>query len=73
VSNRRETVLNVAGMSCGSCVNHVGESLRELEGVGEVEVRLREGVVLVKHDPKTAPVELMVETLRDAGYESAPA
>ena len=71
MSNQQETMLNVAGMSCGSCVSHVGEALRELEGVAEVDVKLREGIVRVKHDPKRAPVELMVETLRDAGYESA--
>jgi copper chaperone CopZ len=73
MENQRETVLNVPGMSCGSCVSHVGEALRELEGVAKVDVQLCEGKVIVQHDPRSAPIELMVDTLRDAGYDSAPA
>ena len=72
MSHQRETLLNVGGMTCMSCVRHVDTALRDLEGVSAVEVRFREGKVLVKHDAASAPIEAMVEALRDAGYESAP-
>lgn len=72
MSNQRETLLNVAGMTCRSCIAHVDHALRDLEGVTGVEVRMNEGKVLVKHDGRSVPVEAMVEALREAGYESAP-
>lgn len=68
----RETLLDVSGMSCNSCVRHVNEALRELKGVREVQVRLQEGKVLVKHDPQGVPVSAMIAALQDAGYESKP-
>lgn len=73
MSSLRETLLSVGGMTCMSCVRHVDRALREVEGVQAVEVRFREREVLVKHDPEGAPVAAMIEALRDAGYESAPA
>ena len=72
MSTPHETILSVKGMTCPTCVRHVDEALREVNGVAEVEVKLREGKVLVRHDP-TSPVSSFVAALKDAGYESAPA
>lgn len=68
----KTSVLAVQGMTCRSCVSHVGQALRGVAGVSEVEVRLREGEVVVKHDA-AAPVSSLIAALRDAGYPSAPA
>lgn len=67
-----ETRLNVEGMTCPRCVHHVNTALADLEGVEQVEVKLREGTVAVKH---VAGVQLitLVKALREAGYESRPA
>jgi copper chaperone len=67
----RETVLDVEGMTCGSCVRQVESALGELDGVGQVQVRLREGKVMVEHDAEEAPVDTIIEVLRAAGYASA--
>jgi len=64
------TVLSVTGMSCGHCVRHVGEALRPLGGVREVEVQLEQGRALVKHDPQETSPEGLIEAVRDAGYEA---
>jgi copper chaperone CopZ len=66
-----ETLLDVEGMSCGSCVRHVNQALTRVDGVQGVEVRLREGKVLVKHGPAVAP-DALVEALQHAGYPSQP-
>lgn len=66
----KETWLNVTGMSCASCVKHVGSALREVSGVSEVDVRLEEGKVLVRHDVRT-PTQALVEAVADAGYEAS--
>jgi copper chaperone len=70
MSNDKQTVLEVEGMSCPSCIRHVKDALGEVEGVNEVDVRLREGRVVVKHEG--AAVDSMVQALREAGYESSP-
>jgi copper chaperone len=70
MSQTVKTSLGVQGMSCPSCIRHVRDALGELDGVESVEVRLREGRVLVEHDPQTNPVERLTDALRDAGYQS---
>jgi copper chaperone len=70
--NNQEIVLDVVGMTCPSCVRHVNAALAEVEGVAKVEVRLRDGKVVIQYVPDVAEVSTLVEALREAGYESAP-
>jgi copper chaperone len=72
MNNQKDTVLAVEGMTCGSCIRHVTHALKELEGVDAVEVKLREGLVFVKHDAAEAPVDQLIDALREAGYDSQP-
>ncbi len=65
----KETLLQVGGMSCPSCVRHIDAALRELDGVAKIDVRLREGTVVVQHDPASASVDALVEAVRGAGYD----
>ncbi|MDI1435885.1 heavy-metal-associated domain-containing protein [Polyangium sorediatum] len=67
-----ETLLHVEGMSCPSCIRHIDSALRGIQGVEKVDVKLREGTVLVTHDPSSAPTNALIEALRDAGYTSRP-
>lgn len=71
MSSNEQTVLDVQGMSCPSCVRHIKEALCDLEGVDAVDVRLADGQVMVRH-AENASVTSLVEALRDAGYESSP-
>ncbi len=64
----KETILDVSGMSCSSCVRHVEGALKKLDGVTEVEVTV--GRARVRHDPERASVERMIEAIDDAGYDS---
>ena len=70
MSNERDTILEVQGMTCASCVRHVSSALTGLDGVGKVDVKLREGLVFVKHDASQAQVPQLIEALKEAGYES---
>ncbi|MFZ5477857.1 MAG: heavy-metal-associated domain-containing protein [Myxococcota bacterium] len=63
-----ETLLDVQGMTCGSCVRHVRSALLVLDGVEAVDVKLTEGRVRVRHDADDAPVARLVEALAEAGY-----
>ena len=70
--NTTETTLDVTGMSCGSCVRHVSTALRSLDGVTEVDVRLKEGKVVVSHDPARTSTDALIAALDKAGYGSQP-
>jgi copper chaperone len=66
--NQHDTVLNVAGMSCGSCVRHITSALQTVPGVSKVNVQLRSGVVHVQHQ-EPASLDQLLDAVRDAGYE----
>ncbi|WP_443701150.1 heavy-metal-associated domain-containing protein [Pseudomonas sp.] len=57
--------LQVQGMSCSSCVKHVTEALRPLEGVSDVTVDLQAGRVKVSGDSDN---HALLAALQDAGY-----
>ena len=67
------TVIDVEGMTCGNCVNHVTEELSGLEGVSAVDVDLNAGEVSPVTVTSTAALD--EATLRaavdEAGYTVA--
>jgi copper chaperone len=69
--NNKEILLDVVGMTCPSCVRHVNAALAGVEGVTKVDVRLREGRVLIQYDSDVVNVNELQEALGEAGYESA--
>lgn len=68
MKNAQDTILEVQGMSCPSCIRHINAALTELEGVGQVDVKLHDGIVIVKHDAAQAPIAQLISTLDDEGY-----
>lgn len=63
-----ETVITVAGMTCGHCVTAVREEIGKLSGVTGVDVDLETGVVRITADsvPDRAALSAAVD---EAGYE----
>lgn len=61
--------LNVAGMSCGHCVNAVEGSVGKLAGVQSVKVNLDGGKVDVAYDADKVSLEEIKETIDDQGYD----
>jgi len=68
MNGKMESLLDVEGMSCASCVRHVEAALRDLDGIGAIEVRLEEGKVRVQHDPELATRARMIRAIEEAGY-----
>jgi Cu+-exporting ATPase len=64
------TVLQVRGMRCASCVNHVEKNLAALPGVHDASVNLATEEAQVHHDPATAPIDRLIQAVRDAGYDA---
>ncbi|MBL3616542.1 MAG: cation transporter [gamma proteobacterium endosymbiont of Lamellibrachia anaximandri] len=59
--------LNVTGMTCPHCVNHVTKALQGVGGVETVEVSLDAGEAVITG---SAAVDLLVAAVKDAGYSA---
>jgi Cu+-exporting ATPase len=60
--------LPVTGMTCASCVVHVGNALREVEGVADAEVNLATERATVRLDAKAVSPDALIHAVEDAGY-----
>lgn len=66
-----ELTLDIRGMTCGSCVAHVEEALKELDGVQEAIVNLGLGTARVTYIPGVVSTLGMKRAVRDVGYEAS--
>ncbi|MFM6973786.1 MAG: heavy metal translocating P-type ATPase [Agromyces sp.] len=61
--------LDISGMTCSSCVNHVTRSLQSIEGVqANVNLATERASVVA---PPTVQVEQLIQAVRDAGYQAS--
>ncbi len=60
------TTINVDGMTCSHCVKHVKDSIEEIEGVLNADVRLAEKIAVVKGKFDRSKVEAAIV---NAGYK----
>ena len=60
--------INIEGMSCGHCVRHVEEALKELPGVLNVTVDLKGKNAIVELSGETGDAEIK-NAIDEAGYE----
>ncbi len=68
MTTQRATIFEVQGMSCPSCIRHIRAALTEHAGVTGVDVKLRDGLVVVDHDPAQTSVTQLIAALDEAGY-----
>lgn len=62
----KNQMFKIEGMSCGSCVRHVTETLRRLDGVDVKRVEI--GSAEVAFDEAKASVGVIASALESAGY-----
>ena len=65
-----ELTFDVRGMTCASCVSHVEEALKELDGVTGAVVNLGLNTARVTYIPGVVSVSAMKRAVRDVGYEA---
>jgi copper ion binding protein len=58
----------IEGMSCGHCVKHVEEALKELKGVTKASVSLKEKYAVIEVSEEVSD-ESIKSSIDDAGYE----
>ncbi|HKU68538.1 MAG TPA: cation-translocating P-type ATPase [Candidatus Baltobacteraceae bacterium] len=64
------TELAVSGMTCASCVAHVGRALRKVPGVSGAQVNLATERAEVTHDPGVG-VDALIAAVEGAGYSAS--
>lgn len=60
--------INIEGMSCGHCVKHVEEALKEVAGVASVSVSL-EGKYAAVELISDVDDSVLKEAIEEAGYD----
>ncbi len=66
-----QTTIKIKGMTCMGCVNSVRTVLKNLSGVIQVEVTLDPAQAIVQYDPLNTSINLLKESILDAGFEVA--
>jgi len=65
-----ELTLDVRGMTCASCVDHVEGALKELRGVQDAVVNLGLNTARVTYIPGVVSASSMKRAVREVGYEA---
>ncbi len=65
-----ELTLDVRGMTCASCVDHVEGAFKELSGIQEAVVNLGLNTARVTYIPGVVTPAAMKRAVRDVGYEA---
>ena len=73
IKDLKSITLPVEGMTCAACVTHVGNALREVEGVSSVSVNLATEQATVEFDPAQAAIPALIEAVGDSGYKAGVA
>jgi Cu+-exporting ATPase len=60
----------VGGMTCAACQGHVQKALAEQPGVTDASVNLMTGQAAVTFDPAVIAPAVLVQAIRDTGYEA---
>jgi copper chaperone len=66
-------VLDVQGMTCGSCEKHVGEALATVPGVSEVSVSRRTSSATIAWATSVPDVDALIDAVLAAGYDASVA
>ncbi len=65
----KRITIKVGGMTCSHCVNRVKNAVEAVEGVEEVRVDLKGGLVVVSCSTEFPTIDRLRETITDTGYE----
>ncbi|RMG23683.1 MAG: mercuric transport protein MerTP [Bacteroidetes bacterium] len=70
-ANVEQLNMQVNGMTCGSCEEHVKDALYKLDGVIEAQASYSDGTAMVKYDKTKVSQEKVIEAVNETGYKVA--
>jgi mercuric ion transport protein len=68
-NNVREVQLNITGMTCQGCSEHVNHALDQINGVLEYHTSHEEGKSIVKFDRSKTTEQTLIEAINATGYK----
>jgi Cu+-exporting ATPase len=68
MSESKELVIPVAGMTCTNCANTVSRSLKRVEGVSDANVSYASERATVAYDPGRVQPDALIQAVENAGY-----
>ncbi|MBM7587473.1 Cu+-exporting ATPase [Bacillus pakistanensis] len=69
MSDKKETTLQIAGMTCAACAVRIEKGLKKVEGVEEASVNFALEKSKVTFDPSKANVNQLKEKVQSLGYQ----
>lgn len=71
MSEKKQLVLPVTGMTCANCVTSVERNIKKVEGVQGAAVNLSSERATVIFDPDLAELDDIIKRIQRAGYDVA--
>ncbi|KKN23730.1 hypothetical protein LCGC14_0901910, partial [marine sediment metagenome] len=68
IKNGKETILNIQGMTCASCVQTVEKALNKAEGIIEANVNLTTEKAHLTYDPEKIKKKEILDVVANTGY-----
>ncbi len=68
MSDQKELVIPIAGMTCTNCANTVARSLKRVNGVSDAGVSYASERATITYDPALVKPEALVQAVENAGY-----
>lgn len=68
-----ELDLPIMGMSCASCASRVAKSLQSVSGVSRADVNFANEKATVVYDPRIVDMNTLMQSVKDAGYDTGGA
>jgi len=63
--------LKITGMTCAGCSNHVGTTLKAVDGIVEQKVEYPGDVATVKYNPAKISIADIIKAIEKTGYKAA--
>jgi Cu+-exporting ATPase len=70
-NDRKQTTLQITGMTCAACANRIEKGLSKLPGVSRAAVNFALETAHVEYSPAEIGVAEMLEKVRQLGYDAA--
>ena len=66
---QKNVVIEISGMSCNHCAQHIQKALKQASGVNMAKVVHTEEKAYIDYDPSVINAETLLQVINDFGFE----
>lgn len=70
-NQKKQSTLQITGMTCAACANRIEKGLNKLEGVDSANVNFALEKASISYDPTRVDTDILEETIKKLGYGTA--